>query len=131
MLVKTACRWKILDLNVGEIFSPTYENYSPTSLWLEVLESSKLKGLVIFTIKNVFSKTHDVCYSMEGAKRTSRKRCDKNFGRNLDLACKYIINSRGLTFDQCIRKAHFVHFGCNLLCFIGFNKQKKQCKIYY
>ena len=88
-------------------------------------------SLVVTAIKKYFSGTHDVCYAIEafeGAERASRSRCDNNLGRNLNLACKYIINSKGLTFDQCLRKANLVAIGCNLFCSYGFEIIKKQCQ---
>ena len=80
-------------------------------------------------IKKCFSKTHDVCYAIEAAKRTNRHRCDNNLGHNLIMSCKYVINSKGLTFDQCLRKARMVTVGCKMMCFLGFEMTKNQCKI--
>ena len=85
--------------------------------------------LVMTSYKQSFSKTHDVCYAIEAAERTNRYRCDNNLGQNLRMSCKYVINSKGLTFDQCLRKAHMVTFGCKMICFVGFEMTKTKCKI--
>ena len=45
------------------------------------------------------------------------------------MGCKYIINSKDLTFNQCLRKAHMVTVGCKAMCFVGFAMDAKQCKI--
>ena len=78
-----------------------------------------------------FSKTHDACYSMESAKRTAgnRHRCDNLLGHNLLMGCKYIINSKGFTLDQCLRKAHMMTVFCKSFCFLGFKNDGKRCKI--
>ena len=78
-----------------------------------------------------FSKTHDACYSMESAKRTAgnRHRCNNLLGHNLLMGCKYIINSKGLTLDQCLRKAHMMTVFCKSFCFLGFKNDGKRCKI--
>lgn len=62
-------------------------------------------------------------------KGATRDQCDDDFGHNLKMSCKYIINSKGLTFNQCLQKANMMTKVCKLTCFLGFYSNFDQCKI--
>ena len=74
-----------------------------------------------------FSKTHDACYSIEGARNTDRDRCDSGFNQNMKMVCKY--TNHGVPDASCAAMNFLIYDKCKDFCSIGWYNSVATCSL--
>ena len=86
-------------------------------------------GSASFSFKSyfIFSKTHDACYSIEGARNTDRDRCDIGFNQNMKMICKY--TNHGVPDASCAAMNFLIYDKCKDFCSIGWYNSVATCSL--
>ena len=99
-------------------------------LWVFVTSIFDINRAVVRWYRRLisyFSKTHDVCYSIEGARNTDRDRCDVAFNQNMKMVCKY--TTHGVPDASCAAMNFLIYDKCKDFCSIGWYNSVATCSL--